>query len=575
MEKLQFYPTPPNLARKAWGKFKNRHFVRVLEPSAGNGDLAAQAPWDRESRGEAVIDCCEIDITRHPALKAAGINVVGVDCLDMRDGAIYSHIVMNPPFAEGAKHTLKAWDILWDGEIVAILNAETVRNPFSKERQMLARLIERHGSVEYIQDAFMDPDTQRKTEVDIALVHLRKEANLRVDIMGSILDTLKTDSMTASGLAGGYEKAQNLAVPATTIENAVTAFNAAVQAAREAVFADARQEYYKNLLGSTMEQRHGKAPDEKGFDSSREFVMRELQKRYDDLKNRAWAGILHSSQVLDKLSSAAQRRVESDFETIKGLAFTAANIYGFLVGVADSQGEIQIGMACDVFDLFTKYHSDNTLFYRGWKSNDRHRTCGMRLKTTRFILPGHKTESYSRSMNWNAMQLLRDIDKVFAMLDGKAAPEIGLLDIFGANFDELRAGERVGASYFDVRYYPGVGTIHFFPTRKDLVDRLNRLVGRHRQWLPPEGERVSEAFWLQYETAEQFDKEVRAEINKTANKSCWDDPLWSLFRDDPKRRENAALAIDNVLALVQGRRGIQDDLLTSTRPESLPLLTVA
>ena len=37
MDDLQFYPTPKELALRAWSLFKNKHFTRVLEPSAGNG----------------------------------------------------------------------------------------------------------------------------------------------------------------------------------------------------------------------------------------------------------------------------------------------------------------------------------------------------------------------------------------------------------------------------------------------------------------------------------------------------------------------------------------------------------
>ena len=40
----QFYPTPPALAARAWAKFRNREFVRVLEPQAGHGDLAVSHP---------------------------------------------------------------------------------------------------------------------------------------------------------------------------------------------------------------------------------------------------------------------------------------------------------------------------------------------------------------------------------------------------------------------------------------------------------------------------------------------------------------------------------------------------
>ncbi len=75
---------------------------------------------------------------------------------------------MNPPFADGAKHVLKAWEILFDGEIVAILNAETLKNPYSKERKLLFKLIEQYGEVEYLQQIFAGVDAERQTNVEIA-----------------------------------------------------------------------------------------------------------------------------------------------------------------------------------------------------------------------------------------------------------------------------------------------------------------------------------------------------------------------------------------------------------------------
>ncbi len=568
-DNLQFYPTPARLARQAWKKFQTRRFVRVLEPSAGNGDLAKQAPWYGESYARTPIDCCEIDITRHPALKEAGFSVVGVDFLDFREGAIYDAIILNPPFREGAKHVLKAWEILWDGEIVAILNAETVRNTHSAERKMLTSLIERYGSVEFLTDTFQDPDTLRKTDVEVALVYLRKQANLQQDIIGSLLDDLAKDPRNGERLSRAFHDAQDLAVPSTAVEQTVIAFDTAVAAAREAVFAEARQRHYAFLLGKTLEQVNSETPDNESS-SQTEFVLRELQKRYDELKNRAWAGILRSSKVMGMLSSEAQRRLESDFDTIKNLEFTAANVFGFLKGIANRQGEIQIGMACDVFDLFTRYHTENAVFYRGWKSNDKHRTCGMRLKSTRFILPNHKSESWNRSLDYRSMQVLRDIDKVFAMLDGKASPAVSLESIFTTQFEALRAKSRVTASYFDVRHHAGIGTIHFFPTNAKLVDRLNRLVGQHRQWLPPEGERVSDAFWLQYDSAEKFDAEVRQKIQQSA-RDRWHDPLWGIHSKDHSDHDKAARIVNEALDVVLAKHGL-DDCLTGPDQEQLPRL---
>lgn len=135
----QFLPTPPALAARAWAMFRNREFVRVLEPHAGHGDLAMAHP-DYKGYRTPSIDCCEIDIGKHGVLRGKGLNVVGFDFLEFGSGSFYSHVICNPLFSEGAAHVLKAWGILWDGEIVAILNAETVRVPFSRDCQRLVGL---------------------------------------------------------------------------------------------------------------------------------------------------------------------------------------------------------------------------------------------------------------------------------------------------------------------------------------------------------------------------------------------------------------------------------------------------
>ena len=91
---FQFYPTPASLRAKAWRKFKETIYTRVLEPSAGMGDLLPtenDAAWlpdpAQQDRGYLVrqllprIDCVEIDVRRHPVLRERGYTVVGVDFL--------------------------------------------------------------------------------------------------------------------------------------------------------------------------------------------------------------------------------------------------------------------------------------------------------------------------------------------------------------------------------------------------------------------------------------------------------------------------------------------------------------
>lgn len=572
---IQFYPTPPDLARRAWRKFKTV-FKRVLEPSAGNGDLLINHPfedvWGR--RGAPPIDCCEIDISKHSTLRGRGFNVVGLDFLRYASGAHYSHIILNPPFTDGAKHALKAWDLLWDGEIVAILNAETLLNPFSKERQRLAKLIEKHGEVEFIANAFTVQEAQRKTEVEVALVYLRKKASAD-DIVGDLLSELRRDAQ-GEGLAAEYREANAVALPNSVIENVVIAFNAATQSMRDSVFSEARAAYYASILGGTMAARNGDTGNDVPAKVSAEWVQDQIGKRYLELKDGSWANILRSSNVTSRLSSAAQKRLESEFEQIKQLEFTVSNIFGFLSGLAGNQGKIQMDMACDVFDTITRYHSNNTVWYKGWKSNDKHRAAGMRIRTTRFILPGHSINSWSTSMSWDSERLLSDFDKVFAMMDGgKQAPDVGLVQVFRDQFAELKAGERVSSSYFDVRFFPGAGTIHFYANDKMLIDRLNRLVGRLRNWLPPTDAGVPEAFWLQYEKAEKFDKEVRDEINRAHREkkgSWWDHPLDKLHRPHEESAP-AWAAVDDAITSVLDKHGISTDYQIATKvTEQLPLL---
>ena len=128
MNEWQFYPTPADLGRLAWSKFQNKNFVRVLEPSAGDGALMVVMPnWNDRYRSRPPVDVLEIDVTKHPLLREKGLNVVGLDFLQFQNGSCYSHIILNPPFSHGVHHVLKAWDIIWDGEVVAILNAETLQ----------------------------------------------------------------------------------------------------------------------------------------------------------------------------------------------------------------------------------------------------------------------------------------------------------------------------------------------------------------------------------------------------------------------------------------------------------------
>lgn len=581
---LQFYPTPFGLAKRAWALFKIdprcNHTSKLLEPSAGTGDMFGPVldglrEWERE---RISWDAIEINAEHHAKLTSRGARVVGYDFLSFQGVAHYSHIIMNPPFNQGARHVLHAWNGLFDGEIVAILNAETLRNPYSAERQMLARIVQEHGSVEYLQEEFSVEGALRKTDVEIALIHLIKQADEDA-LVGNMIEGLVQDRGPAKG-EGQWVPEYSVSLPDGFIEEAVYNFDLAVEAERQSAVAQTRASHYRRRLGKTMAESLAKAEDKPGNGTDSAITMASslrtlFANSYSEMKDAAWTQILQSTYVLSRLSNKARQRVESEFENIKALEFTVANIYGFLHGLAMNSGDIQMGMYCDVFDLIMRYHSDNAVYYMGWKSNDRHRSAGMRIKRSRFIIPSESSCSWRSSAGWNTCNMLADFDRVFAMLDGKQAPAVGLRDLFESpdTYKRLLAAERLSSDYFDVRYYKGIGTIHFFPKSPDVIERLNRVVGHHRGWLPPSMDEAGAGFTAQYEMAEKLHKEIVrkfSEVERRAHGSWYD--LRGLSSENEEVREAVGESLCEAMAQVLESHGMQPyEALTADANQILQL----
>ena len=538
----QFYPTGVRLAVKAWAKFK-RPIRHLCDPSAGKGHLIRHAmegfpglaeeeiPWVAELDDNEFqegrfhhryreyarkkfsslpdVSVVEIDMQHHSTLKELGAKIIGYDFMDVSSLASVSQIIMNPPFAQGCAHVLHAWECLYDAELVAIINAETIRNPFSQERQKLVSLIEQFGSVEFLQDEFTD-EVERTTKVEVALIYLEKVPRQYVE----------TDHLTKGLKRGDSQYAEidpetcsALALPGNFIQDTCFRFEQAVQAARQASEAQALADNLRGGLGITLEemQSKGVGSDYRELASSvREKANEEFKARYVDLKNRAWSQILRSTLLTDKLSNQARRKIESDSKEIYHLEFNPANIHGFLMGVAQSLGDIYTEMILMLFDSIIERSTDNAVFYKSWKSNQKHRI-GMRLRKTRFILPRFRM-GFSRSLDYEDERFLADIDKAFHYLHGGVGDFDGLVHATRQN--RIETGDRFSSRYFEFRYYRGAQTMHFYPKSTEVMDKLNRFVGRIRQWLPGDMEEANADFIKQYEKGETYsDEYLKLSVN--------------------------------------------------------------
>jgi len=116
----QFYPTPDSIGMIAAEMAQINPGDLVLEPSAGQGDLAAHLPKERTV-------CVEISALHCDILKARGFNVIKADFTEWAKTAPkFDVVVANPPYSEGRwQHHLQcAYGLLkQNGRLVAVLPA--------------------------------------------------------------------------------------------------------------------------------------------------------------------------------------------------------------------------------------------------------------------------------------------------------------------------------------------------------------------------------------------------------------------------------------------------------------------
>src|SRR5690625_2843691 len=108
-----FYPTPKALFQRLIRN--NLRYVtgRILEPSAGKGDMIKHILGiNNYRRSDALkIDAIENDPRLVNTLTGEGFNVVWDDFLTYETFKEYDYIIMNPPFYYSVDHVYKAQDI--------------------------------------------------------------------------------------------------------------------------------------------------------------------------------------------------------------------------------------------------------------------------------------------------------------------------------------------------------------------------------------------------------------------------------------------------------------------------------
>lgn len=481
-----FYPTPPHLVRRMLDQVDWKYVSSILEPSAGKGDLAIPAAkrsvnyrneYDDKKLAKVDLDCIEIDSNLRAILRDKGLRVVHDDFLTFRTAKRYSLILMNPPFEDGALHLLKALSFLADGgQIVCLLNAETIRNPYTNDRRKLLEVLGDEARVEYIPDAFLTGE--RKTDVETAMVVYRKPAAKVCS--GIIMENLKP----AHRFVDMPEEESKALTKEDFVDAIVDRYNYEVECGL-ALISEWRSIYSLLSRNLTKDAAYGTpvltlTMGGRDSVSENEFI-RATRKKY-------WSALFGSNQFMKQLTTNLQELLRNKIEELSGYEFSTFNIYELMIQMNAKMSSGVEETILDLFDDWTRKYSwsnefsKNRHYFDGWKTNDAFAV------NKRVIIPLRAYESWNKwnpdeFRAYNVREKLKDIEKVFNYLDGGRTPEKDLETVL-SEIEKTGEAKNVDSKYFKLTFYKK-GTCHLEFKNMDLLAKFNIFAARGKSWLPP------------------------------------------------------------------------------------------
>lgn len=478
-----FYPTPDHLIEKMLKGIKMRKLGSVLEPSAGKGNIAKalKEKFNRICRYSKLdLDVIEVDPNLRHILKGESFKVVHDDFLTFHTYKSYDLIIMNPPFSNGDRHLLKALEMQErGGRVVCLLNAETLRNPYSNTRKALVRKLEEYdASVEFLEDAFTD--AERKTGVEVALIKVKVPFKKQ----SIILEGLKREENYYSFDLD--EEAVNQLAPREFVDYIVARYNATVKAGKTAI--EAVRDFKTELSDAGKFLKLVVNGDEKcrtATEMTNKFV--------EAVRSEYWNKLFSSEQFTRLFTSKLRMAYQDKIRELVSYDFSLFNIYniqaelseGLLKGVEDT--------IIELFDDLSHKHyyydetSNNIHYYNGWKTNKSWKI------NKKVIIPLDAYGRYDKEYNCNDYQVrdrLSDIEKALSYLDGGIIDHCDMFEILKEEQEKFRnspPGTRptpIQLKYFTVQFYKK-GTCHIRFTNQELLDKFNLYGSQKKGWLPP------------------------------------------------------------------------------------------
>ena len=476
----EFYPTPPELAKRLIDEEFFYSVRTVLDPSAGKGDLLkAINERFKSSYNHKTYDCyaVEVDPDLRAILKEKNYRLIGSDFLNFRTYNQFDLILMNPPFSCGEKHLLKALEMQKNGgKIRCILNAETIRNPYTNERKLLVQQLESYGAkIEYVKNAFSHAEV--KTNVEVAIIkvdipdnsgyesvlveHLKKveleeeqkqyavgtaETSLDSrDFFQIIIDRYNTECRNAMTIIDEFQKLQPLISSSFDKENPV--------------------------LFLTVNSR-----DVHNGYSLKNRALFQIRRKY-------WETLFQSKQFGEKMTEALRSKFMAKVEDLVFYEFSKENI---MLLYDEMNAMLSKGIEKTIIDLFDEFsikgywdeNSSNIHYFNGWKTNKAYivnKKVIRRLNGMSYF--GERWE-----IRYETRGTLEDMEKVFEYLNPVKEEYETIEQVISRYEREKKSTQIIEFHYFKCQFYKK-GTCHITFTDEELLKKFNLYGCIHKNWL--------------------------------------------------------------------------------------------
>lgn len=511
-----FYPTPQPLIEKMLEGVDLESVEEILDLGAGTGDIAQYIVEAKERRyyhrrAAAKVDVVELNPDFQHILRGKGFRLVHDDILTFQTHKVYDLVVANFPFSIGAECLQKAISLLEKsgGQLRCLVNAETIRNPYTNLRATVARKLEDlRAEVEYLQGEF--EDAERQTEVEVALVKLSVE---RPEAPSIILDTLKRAQEVHA------EEAQASHLVGTDFTAAlVGSFNVECQTGIKII-----DEYF--ALKPYISNRFRRADET--YDYSKELIELNVEGAYKTkssyincylagVRHKYWELLIHDPRFHGVYTSNILSELSSKLDELKGYDFTPFNIQAL---IEEMNGKIVAGIEASILALFDKLsrkfaydesiQSGNVWYFNGWKTNKAHKI------NKKVILPMNGICSWTNKLEFRIHEELSDMVKVFNYLSEDKADVSRLVCGACEYADRYQDFSGMDMRYFDITLYKK-GTAHIKFKDQRLLDKFNIFGSQRKGWLPPAYGR---------KPYEEMDEEERAVVDSFQGREAYEEVM--------------------------------------------------